>query len=83
MEAAAIRQAMHTQPFRTFRQLLADGRASPVAYPDFIAVAANGRRVVVFNSANDALTILEPLLIVSLEYSATAQGPTPPTENGV
>jgi hypothetical protein len=82
MEAAAIREAMHTEPFRPFTLRLADGRELPVPHPDFIAVAGNGRRVVVFSPVDDAMAILEPLLIVSFQYAATPQGPTPATENG-
>ena len=72
MDAAAIRDAMHAQPFTPFRLRLADGRELIVPHPDFIAVAPNGRRIVVFNAGDDSMAILEPLLIVSLEVQATS-----------
>jgi len=67
MEVSAIRDTMHAQPFRPFRLRLADGRMLLVRHPDFIAVAPEGRRVVVFNEPDGAMSILEPLLIVSVE----------------
>jgi hypothetical protein len=80
MEAAAIREALHAQPFRPFTLRLADGCDVSVPHPDFVAVAPNGRRVAVFQS-DDSMSILEPLLIVSLEYAASGQG-SPPSGNG-
>jgi len=50
--------------------------------PDFIAVAENGRRLAVFHQ-DDAMSVLEPLLIVSLEFAASAgQGTSPPGNGG-
>jgi hypothetical protein len=81
MDASALREAIRTRPFRPFRLRLADGREVPIPHPDFVAVAPNGRRVVVFNPLDDAMSILEPLLILSLEFAATATG-TPPAGDG-
>jgi hypothetical protein len=71
VEPAAIREAIHQRPFRPFTLRLADGRELFVPHPDFVAVAPNGRRVVVFQG--EAMTILEPLLVVSLEYPSPEQ----------
>ena len=73
MEVSAIRETMHAQPFQPFRLRLADGRMMIVRHPDFIAVAPEGRRVVVFTEPDGAMVILEPLLIVSIDLPA----PTP------
>jgi hypothetical protein len=69
MDPAAIREAVRTRPFQPFRLRLADGRELNVPHPDLVAVAPNGRRVVVFNTADDTMATLEPLLIVSLEVA--------------
>ncbi len=66
MDINALRDALHQQPFRAFAIRLADGRALPVPHPDFVAVSP--RRVVVIDSQTEATSILEPLLILALEY---------------
>ena len=75
MDASALRTAMHQQPFMPFSLKLADGRSMLIKHPDFIAISPNGRRAVVFGEENGAFSILEPLLIVSIEY-----GPAPTTK---
>jgi hypothetical protein len=45
-------------------------------------VAPNGRRVAAFHPTDDSLSILEPLLIVSLVYAPTGQGAVPSSGNG-
>ena len=82
MDARAIREAMHAQPFRPFTFRLADGREIAIPHPDFIAVAENGRRLAVFHPHDDAMSILEPLLIVSLEFAASTGQAPPPSGNG-
>ena len=72
MDVGAVREAMHASPFRPFRLRLADGRKLAVPHPDFIAVAPNGRRVVVFSVADESMSILEPVRIVSLEVGPPA-----------
>jgi len=75
MENAAVREALHRQPFESFTIQLADGRSLLVKHPDFVAV---GARRVVYVGQDDSTTIIEPLLIVSLDTK-----PKPPNgENG-
>lgn len=74
MDVAAIREAIHAQPFRPFTLRLADGRALLVPHPDFVAVSP--RRVAVISAQDESLAVLEPLLIVSLEYTGTGQAST-------
>ena len=74
MELEAIREAVHRQPFQPFALRLADGRQLLVPHPDFIAVPPVGRRVAVFDHAG-ALSILEPLLIVSIDFAQTSPSP--------
>jgi hypothetical protein len=69
MQINAIREALHKQPFQPFTLRLADGRGLPVPHPDFVAIL--GRTAVVASPhLDDSYSIVEPLLIVSIEYSA-------------
>ena len=81
MELSAIREAVRQQPFVPFRLKMADGSDVLVRHPEMIAIPEAGRRVVVFNEY-DALTILDPLLIVSINFPATQQSSTnDPSQN--
>ena len=66
MDIDGIRQALHKQPFEPFQIRLADGRALAVPHPDFVAVAP--QRIVVVAEDN-SWTVIEPLLVVSLDYA--------------
>jgi hypothetical protein len=68
MDIGGVREAMTRQPFLPFQLRLADGRSLPISHPDFITVSPNNRRVVVFTPPDDAMSVVEPLLIVSIEY---------------
>jgi hypothetical protein len=69
MDLAVIREALRTRPFQPFHLLLVDGRQLHVPRLDLVAVAPKGRRVVMFNTTDDTMATLEPLLILSLEVS--------------
>ena len=71
MEVNVVREARHRQPFRPFSLRLADGRELQVPHPDFVAVSP--RRVIVINPQDESHSILEPLLIVSVEYVGGSQ----------
>ena len=64
MDITGVREALHKQPFEPFVIRLADGRALAVRHPDFVALTS--RRVIV-GGEDDSWSIIEPLLIVSLE----------------
>ena len=67
MDIAGIREALHKQPFEPFTLRLADGRSLSVPHRDFVAL--HPRRIIVVN--DDATwTVVEPLLIVSIDYDA-------------
>ena len=72
MDIEGIRQALHKEPFEAFSIRLADGRALPVPHPDFVAVAP--RRVVVVAEDN-SWAVIEPLLVVSLDYNGARSAP--------
>ncbi len=64
MDIAGVREALHQQPFEPFAIRLADGRSLTVRHPDFVALTS--RRVIV-GAEDDSWSIIEPLLIVSLD----------------
>jgi hypothetical protein len=68
MDIGGIRQALHKQPFEPFTVRLADGRGLPVPHPDFVAV---GPRRVVVVAEDNSWTVVEPILVVSLDYPTT------------
>ena len=76
MDLNGIREALHRQPFEPFAIRLADGRALPVPHPDFVAVS--NRRIVVV-SEDDSWSVVEPLLIVSLDYNGRRPIPSQPS----
>lgn len=75
MDLNGIREALHRQPFEPFVIRLADGRALSVPHPDFVAVG-NRRMVVV--AEDDSWSVVEPLLIVSLDYDGRRPVPSQP-----
>ena len=66
MDLQGIREALHRQPFEPFTIRLADGRKLPVRHSDFVAVGP--RRAIVIGP-DDSWSVVEPLLIVSLDYN--------------
>ena len=66
MDIAGVREVLHRQPFQPFVIRLADGRSLPVPHRDFVALGS--RRIVVV-AEDDTWTVVEPLLIVSLDQS--------------
>lgn len=65
MDINVLRETLHKTPFQPFRIRLADGREFYVPHPDFVALSH--RTVAVISHQTDAVTVLEPLLIISLE----------------
>jgi hypothetical protein len=80
MNVELIRDAIRRHPFRAFTLRLADGRSVGVSHPEF--VATGNRFVFVVNPADDSTLWIEPLLIVSLDYSGAVAPGAPPTSNG-
>jgi hypothetical protein len=67
MDIASGRTALDAEPSVPFAIRLADGRSLPVPHPDFVALTP--RRVIV-GATDDTWSVLEPLLIVSLDHRA-------------
>jgi hypothetical protein len=66
MDIAGVREALHNVPFRAFSLRLADGRSLNIPHPDFVALS---RRHVYVVAQDNSLTMVEPLLIVSIDYA--------------
>lgn len=66
MDLQGIREALRRQPFEPFRIGLADGRSLDVPHPEMVAV---GKRRIIVVEADDSWSVIEPLLIVSLDYN--------------
>jgi len=75
MDIRGVREALHREPFEPFVIRLADGRSLPVPHPDFVALTP--RRVIV-GAKDDSWSVVEPLLIVSLDTPP----PKPKSGNG-
>lgn len=71
MDLNGIRAALRKVPFTPFSICLADGRKLPVRYPEFVAVGT--RRMVVIDE-DDSWSIIEPLLVVSLDSVSPEKG---------
>lgn len=67
MDLQGLREALHRTPFEPFAIRLADGRSLGVPHPDFLAVGT--RRAIVI-APDDLWSVVEPLLIVSLDYES-------------
>ena len=72
MDIDGIRLALHKQPFEPFTIRLADGRGLPVPHSDFVAVAS--RRVIVL-AEDGSWSVVEPLMVVSLDYNGARSNP--------
>jgi hypothetical protein len=73
VDVEALRSALHRQPFQPFSMRLVDGRTFAVPHPDFVAVAR--RTVVVMDPQTSGFTVLEPVLIASLEGLHNGEDP--------
>lgn len=69
MDIQGIREALHREPFQPFTIRLADGRGLPVSHSDYVALGP--RRIIVVDG-NDHWSVIEPLLVVSLDYDGAA-----------
>jgi hypothetical protein len=67
MDITGIREALHANPFKPFAIRLADGRSLPVPHRDFVAL--HPRRIIVI-AEDSSWSVIEPILIVSLDYGA-------------
>ena len=66
MDLQGIRGALRRQPFEPFSLCLADGRELPVPHPEMVAI---GKLRIIVVKPDDSWSVVEPLLIVSLDYN--------------
>ena len=81
MDMAGICETLYQQPFVPLVIRWADGRSVPVPHPDFVALTP--RRAIV-GAEDDAWSVIEPRLIVTLDDSSnprTSNGPAPRRRN--
>jgi hypothetical protein len=71
MDVTGLVEALKKSPFEPFTIHLADGRTMSVRHPEF--VAAHPRRIIVVHE-DATWSVIEPLLIVSLEYGNGDKG---------
>lgn len=74
MTIERLRQVYEAQPFQPFIIHLADGREIPVLSREFILAPPTGRTVVVWQPENDALNIIDLLLVTNLEIKQGRNG---------
>ena len=72
MDLPGIREALQHRPFEPFAMRLADGRALDVRRPEMVAV---GKRRIIVVQPDDSWSVIEPLMVVSLDYNGNK---TPP-----
>ncbi len=70
MDIAGVREALHREPFEPFAIRLADGRSVAVKHPEFVALTPR-RIIVIADDEVGSWSVIEPLLIVSLDYGTT------------
>jgi len=70
VDIQGIREALRRQPFEPFAMRLADGRSLRVPHPEFVAV--HPRRVIVI-AQDGSWSVVEPLMVVSLDYDANGE----------
>ena len=75
MTVEELRKIIHSTPFRPFTLHLADGRGLRVPHPDFIAVGAQGRTVIVIAPDETLWNVIDLILVTDVEV----EGPAPAT----
>jgi hypothetical protein len=75
MDSRGIREALLQRPFIPFQMRLADGRELTVRHPEYVAVSA--RNILFINDQDEAITWIEPLLVVTLDFTKSSQESKP------
>jgi hypothetical protein len=78
MNVTTLRETKSQQPFKPFTVTFVDGRRFEIPHPDFLSLNPTGRSAVIFGK-DGAWSIVEPLLVLSLDYVAPggSNGPAP------
>jgi len=75
MTIERIRELLDLQPFRPFVMHLADGREIPVHHRELIIAAPSGRTLIVVQP-DDAMNIIDLLLVTDIELKRGRNGST-------
>jgi len=75
MDSRVIREARLQRPFIPFLMRLADGRELTVRHPEYVAVSP--RHILFINDQDEAITWIEPLLVVTLDFTKSSQESKP------
>ena len=67
MTPAALYAAIHAEPFRPFRLMLADGRTLHIPHPEWILHPPGARTAIVMN-ADESYRVLDVDLVLELEH---------------
>jgi hypothetical protein len=73
MKIDKIRELVHRAPFQPFTILTAGGDPAHVPHPDFIALAPNGRTVLVYG-ATGSYAVIDVLLVSQIEVQGQDAG---------
>ena len=75
MEIEKIRELVHAVPFQPFALSAAGGTPVHVAHPDFIALAPNGRTILVYGADGGSHSLLTVPLISQVDvHDAASNG---------
>ncbi len=81
MELDQLRKTLKAQPFKPFTMALVDGRRYFVPHPEFLWVPPGARHTTIFynDEGENAATILDSIMVASIEFGDTRR---PGTANG-
>ena len=84
MELAQLRKTISAQPFKPFTLSLVDGRRYFVPHPEFLYVPPGMRHTMVFynDEVDQAMTILDAVMISTIEFGDTRPQPSSNGANG-
>ncbi len=74
MRVDDLKRVHQARPFRPFSIRVADGREYSVAHPEFLAVSATGRALVV-STPDDAFEIIDTVMVASIHVGNGAHQP--------
>ena len=66
MTVDQVRKVQQASPFKPYKLCLADGRSFEVRHPELVLITPGGRTVVLAVS-DDAVTIIDLLLVTSID----------------
>ncbi|GMU83474.1 MAG: hypothetical protein AMXMBFR47_33440 [Planctomycetota bacterium] len=83
MTIEKLKRALESRPFRPFRVNLADGRSIPIRSPEFAFVPPKAERTFwIWGNREDDYTIVDLLLVTSLDFGNGAGHGTPRRKTG-